>query len=209
MQYNSKWLISPWGLGTNLIYFISCLYHMFVLCHYNKQIQQQQQHTPRLDSMPYRKQCFACCLFPLLFAMIGTRCFSLKKIIITFLSLTIWFLAYESCTSLHKPHITIRDTKHKNVSGFFLKDRQSYRMVTAVSNIEWGHTISFSHVIWATMTTDPGHSPEKCALTITFIYPQCLVYTFISHSYYRYFSFTDNIYIAILTSQWMKNTDFY
>ena len=39
MQYNSKWLISPWGLGTNLLYFIFCLYYMFVLCHNNKQIQ--------------------------------------------------------------------------------------------------------------------------------------------------------------------------
>ena len=39
MQYKSKWLISPWGLGTNLLYFIFCLYYMFVLFHYNKQIQ--------------------------------------------------------------------------------------------------------------------------------------------------------------------------
>ena len=26
-------------LGTNLLYFIFCLYYMFVLCHYNEQIQ--------------------------------------------------------------------------------------------------------------------------------------------------------------------------
>ena len=27
-------------LGTNLFYFIFCLYYIFVLCHYNEQIQQ-------------------------------------------------------------------------------------------------------------------------------------------------------------------------